>query len=90
MAEADRRWAHESSQSDLLRPRSETEPARTPPAPRTRPPAQPSRPRPTKDAPATVHHDIVIGVVPENPETPRAPAGSTRTDALGPTRQHGR
>ena len=86
-AEADRKWARERRQSERVRPRSETEPARTPaPAPRTRPPAPPARPRPAKDAPATVDHDIVIGVTPENPETPPAPGRQhpdrrTRPDA---------
>ena len=34
--------------------------------------------------------DVPDGVFPDNPETPPARAGSTRTDAPAPTWQHGR
>ena len=104
VAEADRRLAQErqsDSRREHPRPRSdqpsparvaETAPARPPASPsasrqRRPPPKPPSRTERPRTGPAI---DVPDGVFPDNPETPPARAGSTRTDAPAPTWQHGR
>ena len=103
VAEADRRLAQErqsDNRREHPRPRSdqpsparvaETAPARTPAsAPASRQRRPPPRPPSRTERPRTgAGIGVPDGVLPDNPATPPARAGSTRTDAPAPMRQHG-